>query len=65
MKINNERTEQLLNECIDYLTELKDNDCKEDWDLFWKNIIGMTDEEMQYYSLEKEEDEEGYIIKEL
>lgn len=58
MEITKERTEKLFEECLTYLVELKDHDSKEDWDLFWKNIIGMTDEEMKYYSLEKEDDEE-------
>ena len=51
MTITNERLEQLLSECINYIDELKENDEEVEKDCFWKNVIGMTNEELAYFSL--------------
>ena len=49
--MNKKRIEQLLNECVDYLVELKEREDKEELLYFWKNIIGMTDEEIKYFGV--------------
>ena len=49
--MNKERLEQLLNECVGYLAELKERDDKEELEYFWKNIIGMTDDEIKHFGV--------------
>lgn len=47
-----ERLEEILDECIGYLAELKERESKEELRNFWKNIIGMTDEEIKHFGIE-------------
>lgn len=51
--MNKERLEQLLNECIGYLYELKERESKEEVRNFWKSIIGMTDDELEHFGLKE------------
>ena len=53
--MDKERLEQLLNECVGYLAELKERESKEELKNFWKNIIGMTDEEIKYFGVMNDE----------
>lgn len=46
-----ERLEELLNECVGYLYELKERDSVEEKEYFWKEFIGMTDEEIKYFGV--------------
>ena len=58
-KLNEEldkiRQEEILSRCFEYLAELHDHDDEEDWNLFWKGIIHLTEEEMEYYYLRYED----------
>lgn len=45
----------LLDTCIDYLSELWKRDSLEEWNNHWKDIIGMTDEEMERLDLARKE----------
>lgn len=54
--MSKERLEQLLNECVGYLVELKERESKEEVRNFWKNIIGMTDDELEYFGLKENEE---------
>jgi len=45
------RLQELLDGCIGYLFELKDNESKEEREYFWKNVIGMTDEEIKRFGV--------------
>lgn len=47
----NEHKEMLLNNCIAYLAELKERNSEEEKQYFWTKIIGMTEEEMNYYEV--------------
>lgn len=47
-----ERLEEILNECIGYLAELKERESKEELEYFWKEIIGLTDEEIKHFGIE-------------
>ena len=49
------RLEQLLSNCFDYLCELKDHEGKEEMEYFWKEVIGLNDEEIKYWCLDEEE----------
>ena len=51
MELAKERLSELLNECIGYIYELKSNECAEENNYFWNEVIGMTEEEMNYYGL--------------
>jgi len=53
--MNKERLEQLLNECVGYLYELKERDSKEEKLYFWKEVIGMNDEEIKYFGVMNDE----------
>ena len=55
--MNKDRLEQLWENALEYLVELKDHDSIEDWNIFWQDIIGMTEEEMAKYYLLREEEE--------
>lgn len=45
------RDKELLSNCIEYLAELWDHDSNEDWDIHWKDVIGLTNEEMAKFGL--------------
>ena len=45
-------TEELLENCIGYITELESGQDK----TFWTNCLGFTDEELSYYSIDFDED---------
>ena len=55
--MNKKRLEQLLNECIGYLFELKERDSKEEKEYFWKEVIGMTESELEYFGLKENSDD--------
>ena len=55
MEITKERLQELLNACIDYLYELKNNESAEENNYFWHEVIGMTEEETRYHGLVFEE----------
>lgn len=48
------RLEELLCNCIDYILELKERESLEEKIDFFKNIIGMTDNEIRAFSLDYE-----------
>ena len=50
--ITNERKEEILNECLSYLVELKDNDTFEDKEIFAKDILGLSNDEIKYFGLD-------------
>ena len=45
------RYEKLLSELIFYINELKKHDSDEERELFWKEVIGLTDEEMKHFGI--------------
>ena len=47
------RLEELLSNCIEYIYEIKDHEIydKEERMDFWKTVIGLTEEEIQYYKV--------------
>lgn len=45
------RLEELLDGCIGYIFELKDNESKEERKYFWKKVIDMTDEEIKRFGV--------------
>lgn len=51
--LNKKSEHELLQNCIAYLSELKERDTDESWYYFWKNHIGMTDQDMQYWELDR------------
>jgi len=51
--MDKERLEQLLNSCVGYLAELKERDSTEEFRNFWKNVIGMSDDEIEYFGLKE------------
>lgn len=55
--MDNERIKELLFNAVEYLAELKERDNTEDWNIFWQDIMGMTEEEMTEYSLLREEED--------
>lgn len=55
--MENERIKELLFNAIEYLAELKKHDDVEDWNIFWQDIMGMTEEEMAENDLLREEEE--------
>ena len=50
-----EHKEQMLNELINYCAELKEREDNEEWNFFWKEIVGMTDADMQEYQLTRKD----------
>ena len=46
MEIKKHRIMELLNNCIDYISEAKE---PTDNIIFWQNVIGMTDDELEYF----------------
>lgn len=55
-KLSYKRLEEITNELIGYVFELKDNECREDLEVFWKDCIGLSDEEMEYFSIDLPQD---------
>lgn len=53
--MNKARLEEVLNNCIGYLVELKKHESTEEQNMFWKNIIGLTNEEMKELDLTEEQ----------
>ena len=49
--MNETRKDQILSNCLGYLAELKEYESFEDQELFWKCIIGLTDDEIKDYEL--------------
>lgn len=49
--MTNRRIEELLNECVGYIFELKERESKEEREFFWKEVIGMTDEEIKRFGV--------------
>ena len=47
-----DRLAELLNNFIEYTVELKGNEPIEDKEIFIKDIIGFTDEEVKYFGLD-------------
>lgn len=54
--MNKARLEEVLNNCIGYLAELKKHESTEEQKMFFKNVIGLTDEEMKELDLIEEDD---------
>ena len=49
-----ERLQELLNNAIEYIAELKGNEDLEERIDFYKDVIGMNDEELEFYDLNKD-----------
>lgn len=49
------RVLELINECVGYICELKEHDTPEEKEYFWKEVIGMTDEEIEHFGLTENE----------
>lgn len=47
------RYEKLLSELIVYINELKKHDSNEEREFFWKELIGLTDEEMKHFEIKE------------
>ena len=47
--MNKDRLEQIVNECIGYIYELKDNLDPDENREFWRHVIGLTDDEIKYF----------------
>ena len=43
---------EILNNLINYVTELQSHQTTEEKLYFWKNVIGMTDEQIKKYEIE-------------
>lgn len=57
MEIDNERLKGLLTACINYIAEIKNNNMFESADEienFWIYTIGLNQEELEYFGLNKE-----------
>ena len=50
--MDKDRLEQILNNALEYLVELKDNDSQEDKEIFVKDILGLSEEEVKYFGLD-------------
>lgn len=50
--MNKDRLEQLWENALEYLVELKDHDSIEDKKIFLEDILGMTEEEIKYFGLD-------------
>ena len=50
--MDKKRLIELLNNYIEYCYNLKNKDSKEDKEIFYKNIIGFTDNELKYFDIE-------------
>lgn len=50
--MDNKRLLELLNNYIEYCEQLKGHESTEEKENFYKNIIGMTDEELEYFWIE-------------
>jgi len=50
MNIKKERMKFLLENCIDYIQQIHSDD-NEYLERFYKEVIGMTDSEMQFYNV--------------
>ena len=51
--MDKDRLEQIVNECIGYIYELKDHLNPNENREFWQHVIGLTDDEIKYFSLDK------------
>lgn len=51
-KISKERLLDLLNNLIEYVDMLKDSEGSEDQKYFWQEVIGFTDEELDYFGFD-------------
>ena len=45
----------VINNLIEYITELKERETKEERLYFWKNVIGMTDDDIKNFDLDYED----------
>lgn len=50
--MTNDRLLELLNNYIEYCAELKERESAKEKEYFYKNIIGMTAEELKYFGIE-------------
>ena len=48
----------VISNLVGYLAELKERDDIDEWNYFWKEYIGMSDEDMKYYNLIREKSED-------
>ena len=51
--MDKDRLEQIVNECIGYIYELKDRLNTDENREFWQRVIGLTDDEIKYFSLDE------------
>lgn len=56
-KISKARLLDLLNNLIEYVDMLKDSESSEDQTYFWKEVIGFTDDELDYFGFDFGEDD--------
>ena len=47
-ELSKERLEELLNECIGYISELGD---EQEYSQWWTNVLGFTNEEIDYFGI--------------
>ena len=47
-----QRLTEILNECLNYLVELKSTDSYEDKEIFVKSILGLNDSEIKLFGLD-------------
>ena len=52
MKVRYNMTEQeILNNLIEYVTEVKEREDEDEKEFFWTKVIGMTEEQMKKYEI--------------
>lgn len=50
-------TEVLFSRALDYLDELKERETAEDREIFFKDILGMSDEDLEKYGITLESED--------